>query len=129
MDDAISRSALVAQFDEMCLEDCSYCPWYVYDDPCGDGHCGLIEKAPALDVAPVVQQPKWISVKERLPEPKKEVLICIRYNTGNVIRETAKYDEEHGDPWLTSNEDYYCSVWDPEVTHWMSLPEPPEVNT
>ena len=72
------------------------------------------------------KQPTWISVEERLPEPKKEVLVCIRYNTGHVIRETAKYDEKYGDPWLTSNEDYYCAEGDPEITHWMPLPEPPK---
>ena len=36
--------------------------------------------APAVDVAPVQ---KWISVKDKLPEPEQEVLVCVRSKISN----------------------------------------------
>lgn len=59
---------------------------------------------------------EWISVKERLPERLQSVL-C--YATG---------DKEH---WLQIIMYMYCNnEWclDYEVSHWMSLPEPPKVD-
>lgn len=61
-DDAISRSDLQKQFDDKCIKDCAFCPFYVWimdDSDDEGGYCGLIRKAPALDVAPVVHA-KWI---------------------------------------------------------------------
>ena len=72
---------------------------------------------------------KWISVKERLPELKTEVLINIRY--GDIIQ--AYY---HGKGWCISRDvrdnakDCYANdpnlITDFDVTHWMPLPEPPK---
>jgi len=60
----------------------------------------------------------WIPVSERLPEPNEPVLIY----TEVLGRHVASVDEEgewfcdYGGEWLF-----------PKVTHWMPLPEPPEV--
>ncbi len=65
MTDAISRSALQKEFDEKCLKDCAFCPFYVWimdDSEADGGYCGLVEKAPALDVAPVVHA-RWVNGK------------------------------------------------------------------
>lgn len=40
----------------------------------------MIQDAPAADVAPVQ---KWISVKDRLPEPEQEVFVCVRSKISN----------------------------------------------
>lgn len=70
-----------------------------------------------------VAQPKWISVKERLPEDCKDVFVW------------AVYHEEYGKSWALREIDKYCkgvgweNTADPdvrEVTHWMPLPEPPK---
>ena len=77
----------------------------------------------------------WISVKDRLPEREGQYMVCETWSYGNVISlayYTPKYDgfEEH----LNGRAIWYkCgSEWgDYEVfgvTHWMPLPEPPEVD-
>lgn len=59
----------------------------------------------------------WISVKDRLPEAEKEVLVLVirKYYGGDYkLITTAIY------------EDGKVSTEDDEVTHWMPLPEIPE---
>ena len=72
-----------------------------------------------------LKMPKWISVKERLPEDCKDVLVW------------AVYHEEYGRSWALREVDAYCkdvgweNTADPdvrEVTHWMPLPKAPEVS-
>lgn len=85
---------------------------------------------------------EWISVKDKMPEPEQEVILC--------TRETETYGRHHekkkiyrniyagyfdGYEWLTNycygceyifrmNEKYPNETI--EVTHWMPLPEPPK---
>lgn len=54
---------------------------------------------------------KWISVKDRLPEPNTVVLV--HYADGRIS--TADYIDEHL-KFITSS----------DITHWMPLPELPE---
>jgi len=68
--------------------------------------------------------PRWIPVGERLPPFREEVLTLgsegrvIGYLSDNGKWFSCHCDSETGEPWL-------C---DPgTVTHWMSLPGPPEV--
>lgn len=95
----------------------------------------------------------WISVKDRLPECEKEVLIV----TDNGIITTAMYEDgkmstddsawnwydldfyydEDRDEYLIPEgwweyryynpDDVYNGCIDNKVTHWMLLPEPPEM--
>ena len=83
---------------------------------------------------------EWISVKDRLPEPEQDVILCTR-----EIETYGKHHEKKkiyrniymgyfdGDEWLTSychgceyifrmNEKYPNETI--EVTHWMPLPQP-----
>ena len=69
--------------------------------------------------------PKWISVKERLPEPETEVLAA--FDDGYVWAMWQKWSladeyEEGESPF-----DYYKDVGAGihTVTHWMLLPKPP----
>ena len=75
-------------------------------------------------------QPKWISVKDRLPEAFQCVIVHVRH--------TKKWRDKELDPskwWRAVEEDCWSGVgWCGnadedihEVTHWMPLPEPPEV--
>ena len=66
------------------------------------------------------QQPKWISVEERLPPPETEryLVACVCSDGDRCVRTSIwAWDDidEKGD-WIN---------WD-VVTHWMPLPEPPE---
>ena len=116
-DDLISRSALLAA-----LVEGGILPAMVRR---------TIENAPAADAETVHE---WVSVKDRLPERDKEVLLIVHgwedrlYYTGCLHRQEAERS------WLTGIESKASDwmIWgfsylrEPIVTHWMPLPEPPE---
>ena len=97
-----------------------------------------IESIPSADVAPV----RWISVDERLPDGPGHYLICtsINYWHGGCLdkNEGHKHHRNCGTPMgyegtTKSVLDCYYDItgdWNRvcngHVTHWMSLPEPPE---
>ena len=66
--------------------------------------------------------PRWIPVKERLPESDKDVLLIVTGKVDNVTlidaREIGSFNKSEG--WI-------LEMWpeweDPKVTHWMPLPE------
>jgi hypothetical protein len=61
--------------------------------------------------------PRWIPVSERLPEEDVDVLVMTNYGMHVAdIDEYGLWNASHGDSWEF-----------PEPTHWMPLPEPPEV--
>ncbi len=70
-----------------------------------------IEKAPAIDLSP-----KWISVKDRLPEMFTEVLVYTDRYGGRL--EMAHIGVQG---WIQNG-----AILIPTVTHWMPLPEPPK---
>jgi hypothetical protein len=62
------------------------------------------------------QQPEWISVEERLPEENGTYLIAVK---GSHVSHFAGFDIEPNE---------FCDnvFRKTDVTHWMSLPEPPK---
>lgn len=89
---------------------------------------------------------KWISVKERLPEYGRNVLAFVknknpegRYNKDGIYVAQLEDKIPQPDPqgkrnfWGLPGYDNEWTVWswsyfsEPEVTHWMPLPDPPEV--
>ena len=62
---------------------------------------------------------EWISVKDRLPEPWKQVLIYSRYD----FCEVALYIGIPGKWRVTWNHEMLDAD---SVTHWMPLPQPPK---
>lgn len=62
---------------------------------------------------------EWISVKERLPEAYKSVLVYIRNASGEAGYDITFYCDHLYD---TGNR-WYLPV---NITHWMPLPEPPK---
>lgn len=69
----------------------------------------------AIDSAPTLgPTPKWISVKDRLPENNDTYIVTV--NDGIQPFSTWEiYHQEHG--WCTEGG---------KITHWMPLPEPPK---
>lgn len=69
----------------------------------------------------------WISVKERLPTPGKNVLyIDIRrvMFVGHYISDIYNDGFEYS-CWKENSLSCGCFCGETEVTHWMELPEPP----
>ena len=63
---------------------------------------------------------EWISVKDRLPEPKRYVA-CIRIDALGIHYGLARY--QHDDVWYVDEDGIGKQI----VTHWRPLPQPPEV--
>ena len=68
---------------------------------------------------------RWIPVRERLPEPEKMVLLTVSGKVENISLVDAC---ELGE--FSTDEGWILEMWpkweDPNVTHWMPLPELPE---
>ena len=71
---------------------------------------------------------KWISVKDRLPEIGKDVLICDINHLGVPIAVGKYSPDPNWSDWET-DADFWQGTGDLEVTHWMPLPELPEAIT
>ena len=88
-------------------------------------NCWLSVKADALALIEHLeaQQPKWISVKERLPKYVEVALVCAyRYSGGIAEPEGRIYIAM----FIPSNRSWMELPDGFAVTHWMPLPEPPE---
>ena len=80
------------------------------------------------------QQPRWISVKERLPEPDQDVLLIAHGWKGRLLCIGRLHHEEAETSWLTGitsvESDWSINGWSylkkPLVTYWMPLPEMPK---
>ncbi len=61
---------------------------------------------------------KWISVKDRLPEDRKERVLVKIKDANNIIGHPGMDTDRYmGERWVR---------WGHNVTHWMPLPEPPK---
>lgn len=65
---------------------------------------------------------EWISVEERLPTAREDVLLLINTSCKERII-IGWYSEIRG--WKTDIIEWLCYLRDCTVTHWMPLPEPP----
>ena len=75
----------------------------------------MIRRQPTVNAAEVLQE-QWIDVKDGLPETEEEVLVLTVSKTGNV-------NVDKG--YLLNGR--FVHRGSAVVTHWMPLPEPPEV--
>lgn len=118
-----------------CCEDgCKGCP---YEDDCNmadalsmlacdalayiqqlENHIGeFTEKVSQLEAA----QPKWISVKDRLPDGSLTKCLVAFWSSGEFVTDIGFFCGEYGwdlSRWATSHIDY-----------WMPMPEPPKEGT
>ena len=79
----------------------------------------------------VKEMPKWISVKERMPESEQKVLVyAVGYAFGfegdTVMAITCQSMHRDGSMYWHSPWQYFQS--DYKITHWMPLPDAPEVD-
>lgn len=74
------------------------------------------------DCGHFIRAQRWIPVTERLPVEAEKILCFLELSGGSMV-ETGYYMHDGG--W------YYTGIEAPHygaVTHWMPLPEPPEVS-
>ena len=67
---------------------------------------------------------RWISVSERLPEKKADVLML--FKSGNMAVGYWHDGDEDVTYWCAYTDDGYYTDCDSEPTHWMPLPTAPE---
>lgn len=69
--------------------------------------------------------PQWIDLKDKFPEKEKHVLVCFMDVTTPKIC-VASYDGLGWNHWPIGSFAGDGCIFD--VTYWMPLPEPPEIN-
>ena len=82
----------------------------------------LIERLTAENVALREKVPQWISVEDRLPIDRLSKYLVAFRDAGGSIVDMARYFPSDG---------WTCDNWEvPQnlITHWMPLPEAPEVD-
>jgi hypothetical protein len=111
------------------LVRCEICPQnheYGCDYEKRTTECQTVDDALALIQNLEAQQPKWISVEERLPERYTPVLILVKRMPDNpnssYICLIGVYE---GDYWMKDSGHYYDDI-DGEAVYWMPLPELPK---
>lgn len=126
----IDADALKEQIENFNCKDCNHYN-YVRCRACQiDDALSYIDDAPTIG--------GWISVKDRLPDAAGyECLVCAvneNYNQTHIFTAHTGYGEPG---WWTGNVHYMSRITSPSdnrlhpalnVTHWMPLPTPPEVN-
>jgi hypothetical protein len=92
---------------------------------CDGGYCNYnclsYEKAEGLYNAGYRKQSEWISVKDRLPEVDKNVLVITAHGSFKIARCNI-YKNGTQVVWATND-----GLGERAITHWMPLPEPPEM--
>lgn len=68
---------------------------------------------------------RWIKVSDSLPKEDEYVLFLAKFDKGVRVVLFGRYDDFYKD-WVSDDESRYGKDAGEEVTHWMSLPEPPK---
>ena len=107
----------IEEMAQLMCEDCAasgeHCPTELCDD--------VVQQAQVLYNAGYRKQSEWISVEERLPEKDVRVLVWLTEGASSYTRidtDRRTDTELYGERWAR---------WFNDVTHWMPLPEPPEM--
>ncbi len=103
--------AAIRDCENWSCDDCPYADVLGCGDAIQRDALALIERLEAA-------QPRWISVKERLPEDDRELMV---YTDRYGGRQEFAYYVKRTEAWYQN-----CSLLIPNVTHWMLKPNAPE---
>lgn len=101
-------------------------PDMVVDDKTCSAIVEAISDMPKADIQPV---DRWISVKDRLPEIGKSVLVIVSINAKVDLPLCTDLALEMRIGWLDDNGKWglqFASADRDEILYWMPLPEPPQ---
>ena len=111
---AIDAIELQRRMCEICNQDYS-------DEPCDPSDCVFVR---AINETPTLTPPnEWVSVEEKLPEKKQDVLML--FKSGDMAVGWWHDADEHITFWCAYTDDGFYTDCDDMPTHWMSLPGPP----
>ena len=102
---------------------CEECPANLDGEDC-DGRLAKLQAADMLEKLSAekdAKKPEWISVKDRLPERDRKVLVIDGHNSIRILA----FWRKNGNEWEWITETYGISKKN-DVKMWMPLPEPPK---
>ena len=112
---------------------CALCNQDYSDEPCEPSDCVFIR---AINEMPTLTPPnEWVAVEERLPEYNpgtgaKSYWVAKKDNAGNWQMKIAQYCDYGYAMTMDAETEVTWRDWDftkiVNVTHWMSLPKPPD---
>lgn len=70
----------------------------------------------------------WIGIYDRLPPDNEFVLAYANGNTKILIYSVVDDSDNYGHWWADEYGDFHSEIADGDVTHWMTLPQPPKSN-
>ena len=101
--------------------DCSHCPYYLTSAQCDlDMHDDALALIQQLEA----KVPRWISVKEKLPEEGQKVVFIPTCNHGSLYVGVISNIGKSGGVMFLHREGRYKSNY--YARYWMPLPEPPK---
>ena len=83
------------------------------------------KEALGMAIAALREQPQWISVVERLPEMKADVLMYFKGDKNMAVGFMCDIDEDKT-MWCAYTDSGFYTDCDFEPTYWTPLPEAPE---
>lgn len=117
----IDADALKKTLEDMCSASNSIKQRRVEDIMLHNIFPQIVDDEPTIEVEPV---DRWISIKDRLPEPETWVMVYIKYPSPVLEMERGIQKMSSIKKMFYDGKSFYCDFG--TITHWQFLPEPPK---
>lgn len=126
MDLLVALGKLKVETGSLACQGCGH------EHNCGIHGCAIIRAAIKEMKKVEARRNGWIPVEEKLPEPYETVIVSVDTLNGygdHISLETLASYDKSTDVWKDGLEGSpVTKAWYERVTHWMPMPEPPEVS-